>query len=366
MRRIRLHTSKKIALTAAAVSAVSIAAAGGTYANFTATPVTISNNAFAAGTLEMDRSGSGAVFTAANMAIGDDAHRLGHDHEQRLARRRVLPRRLRDRRPRPQARARVSTRTTTARPAPRSTTAPSTASARSTSAPSRPTAAATPSTSTSPFRRPGRTQATTPSRASRPAPASPGRRPRRKRANPGVRRQMQMRLTSVLKRTVGPIAGLAVLAAFAYLALFRRRVPAGRRLLRLHGARASRRDARLRRQRPRGERPRRRRRSRSATRTSPAASSLTASSRRRRRTRASSPFARRATPTSTGIPGRSPSRTRPAASPSTSPTSATRSGTRRRARCDMGLILLVSGLVLAFLLQAIWRRPDTPAEAPAR
>jgi spore coat-associated protein N len=73
MRRIRLHTSKKIALTAAAVSAVSIAAAGGTYANFTATPVTISNNAFAAGTLEMDRSGSGAVFSATGMAIGDDA-----------------------------------------------------------------------------------------------------------------------------------------------------------------------------------------------------------------------------------------------------------------------------------------------------
>jgi len=30
----------------------------------------------------------------------------------------------------------------------------------------------------------------------------------------------------------------------------------------------------------------------------------------------------------------------------------------------MGLILLVSGLVLVFLLQAIWRRPDTPVEAP--
>ena len=72
MRRIRLHTSKKIALTAAAVSAVSIAAVGGTYANFTATPVTISNNAFAAGTLAMDRSGSGAVFSAAGMAICDD------------------------------------------------------------------------------------------------------------------------------------------------------------------------------------------------------------------------------------------------------------------------------------------------------
>jgi signal peptidase len=36
---------------------------------------------------------------------------------------------------------------------------------------------------------------------------------------------MQMRLTSVLKRTVGPIAGLAVLAAIAYVALF----PAGYR-----------------------------------------------------------------------------------------------------------------------------------------
>ena len=32
----------------------------------------------------------------------------------------------------------------------------------------------------------------------------------------------------------------------------------------------------------------------------------------------------------------------------------------------MGLIVLLSGLVLAFLLQAIWRRPDTPAEAPVR
>lgn len=32
----------------------------------------------------------------------------------------------------------------------------------------------------------------------------------------------------------------------------------------------------------------------------------------------------------------------------------------------MGLIVLVSGLVLVFLLQAIWRRPDPPVEAPAR
>jgi signal peptidase I len=32
----------------------------------------------------------------------------------------------------------------------------------------------------------------------------------------------------------------------------------------------------------------------------------------------------------------------------------------------MGLILLVSGLMLTFLLQTIWRRPDAPAGAPAR
>ena len=32
----------------------------------------------------------------------------------------------------------------------------------------------------------------------------------------------------------------------------------------------------------------------------------------------------------------------------------------------MGLIVLVSGFVLVFLLQAIWRRPDTPVEASSR
>ena len=73
MTTLKTLLSKKIALSAAAIGAVSIAAAGGTYANFTATPVTISNNAFAAGTLEMDRSGSGAVFSAAGMAIGGEA-----------------------------------------------------------------------------------------------------------------------------------------------------------------------------------------------------------------------------------------------------------------------------------------------------
>ena len=69
MRFLKALLSKKVALTAAAISVVSIAAAGGTYANFTATPVTISSNAFAAGTLEMSRSGSGAIFSAANMVV---------------------------------------------------------------------------------------------------------------------------------------------------------------------------------------------------------------------------------------------------------------------------------------------------------
>jgi spore coat-associated protein N len=69
MRHWKALLSKKVALSAAAVAAVSVAAAGGTYANFTATPVTISSNAFAAGTLEMSRSGSGAIFSAANMVV---------------------------------------------------------------------------------------------------------------------------------------------------------------------------------------------------------------------------------------------------------------------------------------------------------
>jgi hypothetical protein len=50
-----------------------VAALGGTYANFTATPITIGSNAFATGTLTMSRSGSGAILTAANMKIGDSA-----------------------------------------------------------------------------------------------------------------------------------------------------------------------------------------------------------------------------------------------------------------------------------------------------
>ncbi|MGZ4353649.1 MAG: TasA family protein, partial [Gaiellaceae bacterium] len=65
--------SKKILLTLATVASVSVAAIGGTYANFTATPTTIDSNAFTTGTLTMSSSGSGAIFSAANMKIGDTA-----------------------------------------------------------------------------------------------------------------------------------------------------------------------------------------------------------------------------------------------------------------------------------------------------
>ena len=59
--------------TVAAVGVASIAAIGGTYANFTATPTTIASNAFTSGTLTMSRSGSGAIYSASNMKIGDTA-----------------------------------------------------------------------------------------------------------------------------------------------------------------------------------------------------------------------------------------------------------------------------------------------------
>jgi predicted ribosomally synthesized peptide with SipW-like signal peptide len=66
-------TSLKILLTLASLGGIAALAIGGTYANFTATPTTISNNAFATGTLTMSRTGSGAVFSAAGMKIGDEA-----------------------------------------------------------------------------------------------------------------------------------------------------------------------------------------------------------------------------------------------------------------------------------------------------
>ena len=65
--------STKILLTLASVAAVSALAVGGTYANFTASPTTISSNAFTSGTLTMSRSGSGAIFASGNMKIGDEA-----------------------------------------------------------------------------------------------------------------------------------------------------------------------------------------------------------------------------------------------------------------------------------------------------
>ncbi len=63
----------KILLSLAAISVVAVAAVGGTFANFTATPTTISSNAFASGSLTMTRSGSGAIFNSAAMKIGDTA-----------------------------------------------------------------------------------------------------------------------------------------------------------------------------------------------------------------------------------------------------------------------------------------------------
>jgi spore coat-associated protein N len=61
----------KILLSLAAVSVITVAAVGGTFANFTATPTTIASNAFASGSLTMTRSGSGAIFNSAAMKIGD-------------------------------------------------------------------------------------------------------------------------------------------------------------------------------------------------------------------------------------------------------------------------------------------------------
>jgi spore coat-associated protein N len=63
----------KILLSLAAISVVAVAAVGGTFANFTATPTSIASNAFASGSLTMSRSGSGAIFSASTMKIGDSA-----------------------------------------------------------------------------------------------------------------------------------------------------------------------------------------------------------------------------------------------------------------------------------------------------
>ena len=61
----------KILLSLAAVSVIAVGAVGGTFANFTATPTSIASNAFASGQLTMTRTGSGAIFNASAMKIGD-------------------------------------------------------------------------------------------------------------------------------------------------------------------------------------------------------------------------------------------------------------------------------------------------------
>jgi predicted ribosomally synthesized peptide with SipW-like signal peptide len=66
-------TLPKLLASLAALGAVSAIAVGGTYANFTATPVTISSNAFTAGSLTMTRSGSGVIFDLGNAKIGQEA-----------------------------------------------------------------------------------------------------------------------------------------------------------------------------------------------------------------------------------------------------------------------------------------------------
>jgi spore coat-associated protein N len=63
----------KILLSLAAAAVVAVAAVGGTFANFTATPTSVASNAFATGSLLMTRSGSGAIFSASAMKIGDSA-----------------------------------------------------------------------------------------------------------------------------------------------------------------------------------------------------------------------------------------------------------------------------------------------------
>jgi len=64
---------KKVIATLAALAAISMLTIGGTYANFSATPVTISNNAFATGALTMSRTGTGVVFDLSNAKIGQEA-----------------------------------------------------------------------------------------------------------------------------------------------------------------------------------------------------------------------------------------------------------------------------------------------------
>jgi spore coat-associated protein N len=73
MKLKKFIAAHKIMATVVAVAAVSASALGGTYATFTATPVTIASNAFATGTLTIARGGSGAIFTSTNQKIGQES-----------------------------------------------------------------------------------------------------------------------------------------------------------------------------------------------------------------------------------------------------------------------------------------------------
>jgi hypothetical protein len=68
----RFARAHKLIASALAIGTISIGALGGTYANFSATPVTIGSNAFATGTLTIARGGSGAVFTSSNQKVGQE------------------------------------------------------------------------------------------------------------------------------------------------------------------------------------------------------------------------------------------------------------------------------------------------------
>src|SRR5437763_8142387 len=73
MKLKKFIAAHKVMATVVAVAAVSASALGGTYATFTATPVTIASNAFATGTLTIARGGSGAIFSSANQKIGQES-----------------------------------------------------------------------------------------------------------------------------------------------------------------------------------------------------------------------------------------------------------------------------------------------------
>ncbi len=176
---------------------------------------------------------------------------------------------------------------------------------------------------------------------------------------------MQMRLTSVLKRTVGPLAGLAVLAAFAYLALFL----AGYRPVVVYSGSM---EPGL----PVG--------------TLAFVESVPAESIRVGDVitfgdphQPGRLVTHRVVETAETDEGELAFRTKGDANLNRDPWAIALPDEAGRLGFDvpyvgyalwyaktrevrLGLILLVSGLVLTFLLQAIWRRPDTPVEAPAR